>query len=176
MALQWSLACLEPLLEIGVDVVLYSGVYETTDYWSPNIISELFIPRLQRVVRLVHEAGAKFHYYTVTGTSRLYERYPELGIDIWSAVNPPPRGDVSLAEAKRQVGDRLCLWGGINPEHTLEEGTPEQVRQDVREAISAGAAGGGFVLSTAGSLINSNERIYRNLQAFLEPWREMADY
>ena len=38
-------------------------------------------------------------------------------------------GDVDLADAKRRIGDRVCLFGGFN-EHILHEGDADDVRAE----------------------------------------------
>jgi len=56
---------------------------------------------------------------------------PDLGdmrVDIVSTLTPPPVDDVDLAQAKRTVGDRLCLKGfvdllcGIDGDSRLDPG------------------------------------------------------
>lgn len=48
---------------------------------------------------------------------------------------------------KRRVGDRMCLWGGVNPEEDIERGTPAHIRRTVADVILAAAGHGGLVLS-----------------------------
>ena len=177
MVLAWSIARLEPLLELGVDTVLYDhACYETTAFWSPALHDQLFRPRADRLVRLVHEAGAKLHYYMDSGARAFYKTFPERGYDIWSTLDPPPWGDVDIAEAKRDIGDKVCLWGGVDSPHTMENGTEEEVRAAVEYAIDCAKPGGGYVLSTADSIWHNNERISHNLEVLLKTWRELADY
>ena len=46
-------------------------------------------------------------------------------------------------------GDRLVFWGGgVDTQKTLPFGTPQEVRDEVRERIEIFAPGGGFVFST----------------------------
>ncbi len=60
-------------------------------------------------------------------------------------VLPVHTADVTLGEIKARIGGRMCLMGAAQA-LTLERGTPDDVRDEVRRAIDAGAAGGGFVL------------------------------
>jgi uroporphyrinogen decarboxylase len=55
-----------------------------------------------------------------------------------------------LAEARRKVGDKLCLIGNIDVTHTLVDGTKEEVEGAVRKAIED-SRGGGFILAPAHS-------------------------
>ena len=52
-------------------------------------------------------------------------------------------------ELKRRFGNRLVFWGGgVDTQKTLPFGTPQEVRDEVRERIEIFAPGGGFVFST----------------------------
>ena len=93
-----------------------------------------------------------------SGARAFYKTFPERGYDIWSTLDPPPWGDVDIAEAKRDIGDKVCLWGGVDSPHTMENGSDDEVRSAVEHAIDSAKPGGGFVLSTADSIYN-NERI-----------------
>ena len=49
-------------------------------------------------------------------------------------------GDVDLADAKRRIGDRVCLFGGFN-EHLLHEGDADAVRDEVQALPRRGHGG-----------------------------------
>jgi len=58
---------------------------------------------------------------------------------------PLSTADVTLAEVKQRIGDKICLMGGIQA-HALETVNPEDIQLEVREAIETAGAGGGFVI------------------------------
>jgi uroporphyrinogen-III decarboxylase len=78
----------------------------------------------------------------------LIEHFIEAGFDIlnpvqWSAV------DMDRAELKERFGDRITFWGGgVNSQHTLPFGTPDEVRAEARASIRILGAGGGYVFNT----------------------------
>ncbi len=63
-------------------------------------------------------------------------------------MEEPPGGDVDLKEAKRRVGNKLCIKGNINTFNFMMNATPEQVEEKCKRAIDDAAADGGYVLST----------------------------
>jgi uroporphyrinogen-III decarboxylase len=79
------------------------------------------------------------------------------------------------SELKRRFGDRITFWGGgIDTQHTLPFGTPEQVRQQVRERIEAFRPGGGFVFN---AIHNIQARVpVENLMALFEAVQEYRAY
>ncbi len=72
----------------------------------------------------------------------------ETDVTSMEPLEEPPTGNVDLAEAKRRVGDKLCIKGNINTTEFMLDATPEQVREKCKWAIDAAGTGGGFILST----------------------------
>ena len=52
--------------------------------------------------------------------------------------------EVDLKEVKRIVGPYACIGAGMNT-HTLMEGTPAQVEDEVKRNMDILAPGGGFI-------------------------------
>ncbi len=61
-------------------------------------------------------------------------------------LDPDDPYSIMLKAVKKEVGDRVCVCGNVDPITVLLEGTPEQVRATVRRNIEYGAEGGGFIL------------------------------
>ena len=56
---------------------------------------------------------------------------------------------MDAARLKAKFGDKLTFWGaGIDTQHVLPFGTPEQVRAQVRANVRVFAPGGGYVFGT----------------------------
>ncbi len=77
----------------------------------------------------------------------LLDMIVDLGADALEPLEtlPMSTADVTLAELKQRIGSKICLMGAIQA-HTLETGTPDAARQEVRQAIEVAAGDGGFVL------------------------------
>jgi len=174
MIADWNLRRLELVLDAGVDTIYHTACYETTAFWSPDMYREYFRPCLEKKLEMIHQAGARMHYYMDLGVMPLIRDFEEMGIDILSTLDPSPMGDTDIKVVKEEVGDRICLWGGVDAPRTIEGGTPEEVREAVRSVISIAAPGGGFVLSTADSIWN--EGCYDNVMAFIEAGLEFGRY
>jgi uroporphyrinogen decarboxylase len=158
-------ACLEALcrgtvelmaghVAAGADAVLVSSAYAGGGLISTGHYREFVLPFEARVVSAFKARCPETPVYTHT-CGRLGDRLELLqdtgtgGID---TLDPPPLGDVDLADAKRRVGGRLFLKGNVDPVGTVLLGTPEAVRADAARRLEIGAAGGGYVLSTACSV------------------------
>ena len=47
---------------------------------------------------------------------------------------------------KRQFGDRMVFWGGIDTQHILPRGSVEDVKQAVERCVEEMGEGGGYVV------------------------------
>lgn len=74
------------------------------------------------------------------------EGFVRMHADALHPIEPPPMGDVTLAEAKQRVGSDLCIVGNVQ-EHDIETMPTPEFREMVRETVRTGMPGGGFVLS-----------------------------
>lgn len=73
-----------------------------------------------------------------------------------------------LAAYCRRYGRRFCLWGGISTQDVLAYGTPEQIRQAVRQIVELMGRDGRLILEPD-QLIEIPEA---NLQLFLQAGKE----
>ncbi len=58
----------------------------------------------------------------------------EMGIDILNPIQWRC-GDWDLGALKREFGDHLCFHGGVDNQHTLPHGTPDEVRAEVKRLV-----------------------------------------
>ena len=72
----------------------------------------------------------------------------EAGIDIVNPVQCSAAG-MDPRMLKDKYRGRLTFWGGgVDTQHTLPFGTPEEVRAEVTERLEIFADGGGFVFNS----------------------------
>ena len=116
--------------------------------WSPGTYRDVFLPLVEEAVRVTHELDAIYIHQDDGKQRDIMPLLVEAGVDVLAGLQPPEVGDVVLAEAKARFGDRVALMGGLDPVYTFDMGTPEGVREAVRQAIADAGAGGGYVLAT----------------------------
>jgi uroporphyrinogen-III decarboxylase len=76
-------------------------------------------------------------------------------------------------KAKEVLGGRFCLYGGV-PTTLLTYGTPQEVKDCVKQAIEELGGDGGFVLAAGGVVMGDAKR--ENIVAMLEAAREYGVY
>jgi uroporphyrinogen decarboxylase len=59
---------------------------------------------------------------------------------------------MDITTVKRQYGDRISIIGNIDLGYTLTRGTPQEVRQEVRQRIRDLAPGGGYAVASSNSV------------------------
>ena len=70
-----------------------------------------------------------------------------MGPDALETFTPPAMGaDVNLAEAKRRIGDKVCMIGGFDQGHYFMGCSEEDTRKAVRRCFEEAGAGGGYIL------------------------------
>ena len=75
-------------------------------------------------------------------------------------------------QLKKDFGKDIVFWGGgVDTQHVLPNGTPEQVKEDVKRNMDALAPGGGFVFSTVHNI--QAEVPPQNIIAMIEALREI---
>jgi len=168
---EWNRARMDVVLEAGIDLYIKRAWYENLDFWTPASWREFLFPILQAEARQAHERGALFGYLITSNVMPLLESIAEAGVDVLIGVDPM-RWD--LAEAKRRLAGRVCLWGGINGHLTVEAGTPDVVRDEVRRAVDVLAPGGGFILSPVDNVRQDTPTSRRNVEALVAEWRRQT--
>jgi hypothetical protein len=171
VVLGWELRRLDLLLEEGVEVVVHSGWYETTDFFTPATYRRLVLPRLRRLVERTHAAGVRFNAIVTTSWQALAGDFADLGFDSLVGVDPV-QGRANLAATKATLGRSMCLWGGLNSAVTLGQGTDAEIERATTLAIETLAPGGRFVLYAVDQL--GEDLPWRSVAAAIEAWRRAA--
>jgi uroporphyrinogen decarboxylase len=94
----------------------------------------------------MHEMSpAKVLFHTCGSVIDIMDDLIEIGVDVLHPVQVSARG-MDPVRLKRQWGDRLSFWGGVDTQRTLSRGTPEEVRAETRQRIEVLGRRGGYVL------------------------------
>jgi uroporphyrinogen decarboxylase len=146
----WEMAL--PQLADVVDIISQADDYGTqaSQIISPRMFREQLKPRWKILFdRLRVLAPNVRRFFHSCGSVRpLIPDYIELGVEILNPVHISATGMEPKA-LKRDFGDALVFWGGgVDTQGVLPNGTPQEVKDDVRRNIEALAPGGGFVFNT----------------------------
>jgi len=156
----------------GQDGVLFEEDMASTKgpLMSPRMFREFCFPALQDRVAHVKQAGMQVLLHNCGNNRLLMDQFVEAGIDGYQSLQTNANMDV--ADLKAEYGDRLAFWGGIALE-TLIDGSPEDVRHQVRQALQDGAENGGFILGPSHSIAKGTK--YDNFMAMLDEFDRLRD-
>ncbi len=142
----------QKMAQRGADAVLISSAFAGGGFISPRQYDRFVLPYEAEVVRCVHEAGAPVYTHTCGCIGDRLERMVETGTDGIDTLDPPPLGNVDLADGKRRVGEKVFFKGNIDSVNTLLKKSQSEVKADAIERLKIGSRGGGYILSSACSV------------------------
>ena len=170
---EWQLRRAEVALGAGIDMLLHRGWYETPDYFGGPRYNEFCRPLIDKLAKLCHQAGAQLGYQRTQGNTQSVDVLRDLPIDHLWGMEPGP-GQEDMGFLKREIGDRVTLWGGVETTYTLNSGSPDDCRGVVAEAIETLAPGGGFVIMP--TAYATYEAPAENVKAAIEAAIELGQY
>lgn len=161
-----------------VSVIFVSGTdfgAQNRPFVSPRTYQSLYAPYHRQINDWVHRNTTwKTFIHSCGAVEPLIEHFIAAGFDIMNPVQASATG-MAPETLKQRYGDRIVFWGGgVDTQHTLPFGTPDEVRRQVRERIEVFGRGGGFVFNT---IHNVQAHVpAENLLAMYETVREHGRY
>ena len=141
----WLKVLYRRLAETGIHSISMNETWVGVGVAREHFV-EFMQPYEAECVRAAHDAGCLVSFHNCGRAKVILEDMADTGPDaIETLTSDRSSGDVELADAKRRVGDRVCLYGGFN-EHLLHEGDADAVREEVKRCLDAAMEGGGYIL------------------------------
>lgn len=158
-------------LKAGVD-----GVYFGDDWGGQNrlLISpqkwrSFFKPRYKRLFEPVKDAGKHIFFHTDGWTVDIWDDFIELGVDVLNPQHPLIPRDI----LEQKLAGRICIRSDLDRQGILPFGTPEQVREHVKDTIALfGRFNGGLILH--GEI--GPDVPFENIIAMYEAFRDFGVY
>lgn len=131
------------VIRFGDDLGMDSG-----PFMAPATYRELFKPRHRQLCDYV-KAHSSMHTF-LHSCGSIYQLLPDLIEAGFDVINPvqTSSADMDPRRLKQEFGSDICFWGGgCDTRSVLNRGTPQQVRDHVRERLEIFMPGGGFVFN-----------------------------
>ena len=150
----------------GTDFGTQSGLFTSVENFRL-----MYKPFLKRVNDWIHEnTNWKTFFHTCGAIVPLLDDLNEAGIDILNPVQCSAAG-MDPKMLKERYGDKFVFWGaGVDTQKVLPFGTPEQVKEQVKERLEVFSKGGGFVFNTIHNIVGKTP--VENVVAMYEAFRE----
>lgn len=121
---------------------------QTGAFCSVDTFEDLWAPYYAQINGWIHDHTTwKTFKHSCGSVERFMRSFIESGFDI---INPVQcsAANMEAEHLKREYGRDLVFWGGgVDTQHTLPFGTPDEVREQVLARCEVFGAGGGFVFN-----------------------------
>ena len=139
---------------------------------SPNHFKEFIYPAMKKLYKNWHSYGLYIIKHSDGDLYPIMDLLIDTGLDCLHPIDP--LAGMSLARVKKEYGDKICIMGNVNCAGNLVHGTKEDVIDEVKRCIEVAAPGGGYILSSSNSILNSVKP--ENYIAMVEAVKEYGWY
>ena len=113
---------------------------------SPDTYRDLIKPYQRELLACITSRGTEVVFHSCGLIEPLLDDLLEIGVTITHPVQPI-EGGMDLRDLKRRYGKELVFWGAGVDTELLQNGSAEQVADQIKERLDILAPGGGFVFS-----------------------------
>lgn len=161
-----------------VDIVGEGDDYGTqqSQLIAPEQFRDYYKPHFIRVLDLIKKKSphVKVMFHSCGNVRPIIPDLIEIGVDILNPVHVNAAG-MEPFQLKKDFGKEIVFWGGgVDTQHVLPEGSPQQVKDNVKRNIEALAPGGGFVFTTVHNI--QAEVPPQNMAAMIEALEDLGNY
>ncbi len=174
MSVDINLKLAKEITARGVKII-YTGddiAYNKGLLMSPKHFRELLYPGFKRVMAGFKELGLYVIKHTDGNLWSILDLLVDTGFDCLDPIDP--QAGMDLGEVKAKYGARIALKGNVDCADLMTFGTPHEVVEATKLALSQGMPGGGYILSSSNS-IHSAVRP-ENYAALMQTWRQYGAY
>jgi uroporphyrinogen decarboxylase len=168
---EWNLPIIDQQMALGADGFYFADDWgsKTALMFSPRMWRRFIKPRLALCYSRVKEHGGVVGQHSDGMVLSIFPDLIEIGLDVFNPLQPSL---YDLDEMKRQYGDRLTFYGGVDEDRTLAWGTPEGVRAEIHARAAQMGRGGGYILQSSHTILDDVP--LANIIAYIETCHELA--
>ncbi len=111
----------------------------TAETMGPNRFREFLLPVYEELYPQLHAAGKIVGNHYDGKIASCAEMIAASPIDLMESLTPPPEGDLTMAQARAKLPDKL-FWANVNVSHYALP--PAQLRQVVLDMVTDGSVNG----------------------------------
>lgn len=120
---------------------------------SPTHFKEFIYPAMKKLYAKWRSFGLYIIKHSDGDLYPIMDLLIDTGLDCLHPIDP--LAGMSLEKVKAKYGNKICIMGNVNCAGNLVHGNKEDVIDEVKRCIDIAAPGGGYILSSSNSILNS---------------------
>lgn len=138
---------------------------------SPRTFRRFLKPRMTKLIEMIHGYGVRVFHHDDGAIRNVIADLIEAGVDLLNPIQWRCRGMEREALA-RDFGASLTFHGGVDNQHTLPFGSPDEVRAQVRENLEMFRSARGYIVAPCHNIQPNTPR--ENIVAMYEAVHELG--
>jgi hypothetical protein len=132
-----------------------------SDMISPDDYARLNLPTLRELIDEIRKAGMRSVYYFTGSPAGKWDLIVSLGADALAFEDDKKGFKVDVVETATRLKGRCTLFGNLNAIDVLQNGTDDQLREEVRRQLAAAPLNGGRFIMSIGSPVTPGTSVER---------------
>jgi uroporphyrinogen decarboxylase len=153
---------------MGDDIGGQTGPLLSLDMWR-----KYFKKGFKAYIDIAHQYGIPVMYHTCGDVRQFIPDFIECGLDILQSLQPKA-ANMDIKKLKQEFGKEITFQGGMDIQHVLPLGRPEDVKAMAKYALDSAKSGGGYIICTAHNI--QIDTPIENVVALFEAYHEYGKY
>lgn len=119
----------------------------------PTVLRELVFPSLASQVAYAQQLGLPVFFHSDGNLAMVLDDIAAAGFDGLQCIEALAGMDIGTV--KQQYGDKLCLWGNLDPAELIEPRSLSQLEQTVEYIVSSAGGNSGLIFGTSSGLFEN---------------------
>lgn len=111
--------------------------------FSPQMLSDLFMENFKKLCDLSHDYNIKVMMHSCGSIAKIIPMLIEAGVDILDPIQVSA-DNMQIENLKKDFGNRLTFHGGIDTQHILPNGKPNDIKEHCTKTAKILGQNGGY--------------------------------
>ncbi|OGF47460.1 MAG: hypothetical protein A2452_02970 [Candidatus Firestonebacteria bacterium RIFOXYC2_FULL_39_67] len=160
----------------GIDIVYMADdtCSQLAPLFSPETFKEFVAPYLKKFTSVVHKHNKKFLLHTCGSVRTFLPQIIDCGVDMLEPIQITAEG-MEPAGLKRDFGEDICFYGGVDLQKVLSTYSSEKVSDEVKRLIDILGKDGGYIMGPGHTYIQPDTPL-KNILAMYKTANEYRPY
>lgn len=153
--LEYNIEMIRRYAAAGGDAIYIDDAMSTCDLISRAHYVEFCLPYIREMVREIHDLDHKAILIYFGGVADRLDEIASTGADALMMETSMKNYTNDIAQTAQKIGNRMTLFGNIDPVRILQDGTDEELAAEIIKQAEAGRRARGFIMSTGSPITPS---------------------